>query len=460
MYDFQKSTWLFKYKRTKIDESKCLIEYDPSYRIMWYVAFNYEPKVFKDVPLDTLSFEEFYNFMKERDKEKRSMFFELFHNMSYGQTYLFEMDKAKHLAEVLGFLLYAPFVQQFVFMIGDGSNGKDSMFDAFYRSIILPIPSTNTVYDLEVDKFIASSLVGVGQNICSETETGTLTRSSVLKQLTGSEYQTIEEKGVDKYTGYMNCKLLFAANNKEQLKFRDTSMGFRRRINMYECFYQWDKYKRFLKTYPDSYDTSYSSTEELKKGDSMEEFFLTAMYGVKMATNNFTKPFSFTFNDYDFKEYAEIDEDFVAAIAKLNIYKVRSTFLTACKDPSYANTLFFSEERINLRNDFDDMDGFMAFKQNENYLKVMAEALKYNPRANPEEGEYPLDPWFLNHSFFIRTDFLFDVYGSSEMKKTGFTINLKRSFPKCDIEKLYANQTYILVHFDVSGDLRIDVKGV
>lgn len=179
-----------------------------------------------------------------------------------------------------------------------------------------------------------------------------------------------------------------------------------------------------------------------------------------MATNNFTTPFFFTYNDYDFEEYADVDNEFIDAVTKINIRKMHNAFAVTCKDPSYASTLFFSENRINLKNDSDEVDGFMAFKNSKNYLEIMKEALKYNPGANPEEGEYPFDPWLMTHSFFVRTDFLYDILNFSGMKKTGFTINLKRSYPRSDIEKLYGNFTYILVHFDGDGNLKINSKGL
>ena len=466
VYDFATSSWLFKYEKVKIDDSKYLITYPNKYRIMWFINQDYAPHLFENIPLSSLSFEEFVQYMKVEDEEKtsdpkkKSMFFELLYNMSYDEEAKFNLHKCLHLAEIFGYLLYAPFVQQFVFFVGDGSNGKDSIFDAFFRDLIVPIPAGNNIMDLENDKFVLGSLVGVGQNICSETETSTITRSAILKQLTGSQFQTIEEKGVDKYTGYMNCKFVFAANNREQLKFKDTSTGFRRRINMYECFYQWDKWKNFLKLYPGTYDTTYLRSEELRQNDGFEEFLLTAMYGIKSATNNFTAPFNFTENDYEFKEYADLDEDLIKKIKNISIQDVRLFFdVRSNEDPEYGLTIFYSTDGQPLYKD-TGRSGYMEGRKKDSYINIISKSLFYRDLTTEQmnEGEIPMDHWFFEgNEFFIRMDFFYDVIRPG-MTRTKFTVDLKKNFPNCVTRRIQNNVNYIKCNFDTNGYLILENK--
>ena len=152
-------------------------------------------------------------------------------------------------------------------LIGAGQNGKNSLFDGCFTNRVVPIPASNDLESIENDRFITGALENKAHNIFLESTTvaKTYAESKVIKALTGSMYQTVESKGIQKYSGIINCKYIFAANDQDKLKFGDTTVGFRRRINMFEIFYQWDKEKRFLSR-GDYYDTTFSdSLSELKR---------------------------------------------------------------------------------------------------------------------------------------------------------------------------------------------------
>lgn len=472
VYDFKADDWLFRYETTEIegDGSKKLISYSPDWRIMWYInrdftpvtmavdengKFHAEEKEEKEgrvSPLE-LSFEEWIDFMKDLDETRRSRFFELFWNMSYGADYRFSESKAEHLAEIFGFLVYPSFVQNFVFFVGDGSNGKDSMFDGFFREMIRPIPVANSVSSLEEDKFVIGSLVGASQNISSETETSVLRKSAVLKQVTGSQYQTIEEKGVDKYTGYLNCKFVFSANRKEQLKFGDSSVGFRRRINMYECFYQWDKAKRYLSLMKGTYDTGYNDLSELREGDSLWEFFYTCMHGVSLATKGFTERFSFTENDFNASEYAEEDETFRTTIEGLSVSQFRTHVKMDLGDLDY---MFVTEDGNSLYRDKGSKShfAFMDYYPKKSYREALIDSLTYNDKATEENGQQPIGQYFLDNNIYVSIWALLEIcdyHGT----KTKFTQDLKKSYPNCRIRRFGANRPYVLCSFGADGKLVI-----
>ena len=472
VYDFKADDWLFKYETTEIqgDGSKKLICYSPDWRIMWYInrdftpvsmavdengRFHAEEKEEKEgrvSPLE-LSFEEWINFMKTLDDTRKSRFFELFWNMSYGADYKFNESKAEHLAEIFGFLVYSSFVQNFVFFVGDGSNGKDSMFDGFFREMIRPIPVANSVSSLEEDKFVIGSLVGASQNISSETETSVLRKSAVLKQVTGSQYQTIEEKGVDKYTGYLNCKFVFSANRKEQLKFGDSSVGFRRRINMYECFYQWDKAKRYLSLMKGTYDTGYNDLAELREGDSLWEFIYTCMLGIRLATKGFTERFSFTENDFNASEYAEEDETFKSTIENLSVSQFRTHVKMDLGDLDY---MFVTEDGNSLYRDKGSKShfAFMDYYPKKSYKEALIDSLTYNNNATEENGQQPIGQYFLDNNVYVSIWSLLEICDYNGTK-TKFTQDLKKSYPNCRIRRFGANRPYVLCAFGADGKLII-----
>ena len=123
---------------------------------------------------------------------------------------------------------------------------------------------------IETDKFMSGALENRAHNIYLETSQKTKEfDSQVLKNITGSMYQTIECKGIQKYSSIINCKHVFAANDQAKLKFSDTTHGFRRRINVYEIWYRWDSQKRYLKR-GDYYETSFSDSLKEIKSDILE----------------------------------------------------------------------------------------------------------------------------------------------------------------------------------------------
>jgi hypothetical protein len=452
VYDFRNDRWLFRYEKYStsynMEDTKAtkeIIWYDPKWYIGWNFKRNFTPKglgvdengemtVTDDEseerisPLN-LSFEEYIELLRQMDKKKKNLFFELFYNMAHDENNQFSMKKAKHLAEVLGFMTMRSFSQYFVFLIGDGGNGKDSLFDGFFKGRIEPPVATNSLEAIEEDKFVVASIAKAPMNIRSECEQGTIKKSETLKQLTGTEFQTVEEKGVNKYSGYINCKFIFSANNKEQLKFNDASAGFMRRINMYELFYQYDSDKSFMKK-GDYYDTTYENAMEFRdrEGDSLWSFYYMCMFGIKIGTNGYKRPFTFKdevgnkLNDYN-SSYIDIDTSVEDAMKKMKLVN------------------------IDMYNRMNSDDAFML-SENGRQLYKEKDFIYWYTNANKENAVSLMlkdeDCSYVNeHEVFISVSALLRITGLS-ITQNLFTSNLKKLYKNCIMRKCTDNKNYIL----------------
>ena len=333
VYDFKNNKFLFKYDIITVNEiNNRVYQYDPEYTILWYMNFNFEP--LSEINIMDIELEDYLDVLhtleeihKDEPQESiaKNLCFELVWNMSHDQMDQFDKEKFQHLCEVLGYLVDPTFVQKFVMFIGAGRNGKNSLIDGCFTNKVIPMPTQNSMATIEEDKFITGTLENKYHNIYLETdEKGvSLASSTQLKQLTGSMYQTIEAKGESRRSGILNCKHLFSANEQEKLKFGDISDGFRRRINMFELFYQYDPELKFMKRNPDYYNTTYSSDLHEMSNNLLNSttFIYLAMFGIKLATKGFTKTFEFSKNDWK-DEYSDIDTELKGKFKALSTDKV------------------------------------------------------------------------------------------------------------------------------------------
>ena len=214
VFDFRTNDWLFKYTITDMPTLfNRIYSYDTRYIIQWYFNFNFEPLPFA---VTDLSLEDFTDFMRTISEEEKNYCFQLLYNMSFNNADRFDKNRFKHACEILGYTILQTFSQNFVLLIGSGQNGKNSLFDGCFTGQILPRPAANDMDSLESDKFITGSLENKSHNIFLETSAKTYVESKMIKALTGSMYQTIESKGIQKYSGVINCKYVFAGNDQEK----------------------------------------------------------------------------------------------------------------------------------------------------------------------------------------------------------------------------------------------------
>jgi len=305
VFDFRTNSWVFKYDITDIPELNNLIyDYDPDKIIAWYLNINFDP-----LPLNISEFslDEFANTIKVMNTENQNYCWQLLYNMSHDEEDKFSLEKFYHLCEIIGFSCCNNFVQSVVLFIGSGSNGKNSLFDGCFTGKVIPRPSSVSLDDIENDRFVTGSLENHWQNIYLETSAKTYTESRVLKNITGSMYQMIEQKGVQKYNSIINTHMIFSGNSQDKIKFSDTTNGFRRRINIYEVYYQWDSKGRFLE-HGDYYNPCFSDDLRELKNDNLNviTYLYFAMYGIARATKNFTQSFKFSRNDWR-TSYSDID---------------------------------------------------------------------------------------------------------------------------------------------------------
>lgn len=307
IYDFAKDEFVLKYNRIYVESiNNTIVLYD-DYIVNWYFNFDFDPFPFK---FSETSFEEFIDIMKQMDEAVgQNLCFELFYNMTHDENHKPSMPRMTHLSQILGYLIYPKFVQMFVMLLGSGQNGKNSLFDGCFSDKVVPKPVSNSIEEIETDRFITGSLEGACHNIYLETTPKAYTTLETLKGLTGTMEQTIQYKGINKYPGIINCRYLFAGNNRSQIRFSDVSNGFQRRMNLFEIYYTWSQDHRFMR-HGDYYPADFSwDLHELKEDITNTMCFIyLAMYGVQSATKNFTRDFMFTFNEWS-DAYSDIDLD-------------------------------------------------------------------------------------------------------------------------------------------------------
>lgn len=429
VFDFDKNDWLFKYKIVSIPQcANKIYIYNSNYVIHWYFNFDFEPL---DIDIKDFSLEEFIELLKDLNKTQKNYCFELLYNMSFDENHVFSLVRFKHLCEILGYTVLQSFSQYFVMLIGAGQNGKNSLFDGCFSNRVIPRVAANSLDDIEADRFIVGSLENHSHNIFLETSAKTYTESKMIKALTGSMLQFAEHKGIDKYSTVVNCKFIFAGNDQEKIKFSDTTNGFRRRINLFEIYYTYDKEKRFLKK-GKYYDTTFSdSLKELKEDVSNTIIYIYfAMYGIMAGTKQFKKNFEFTENDWKMS-YSDIDFSLKDLLESVTIDKI-ANFATEnpvnrdnCKELFYdlsCKKLYNSQSIKKLGIfDYDTMiDKF--FRSEEDYIS-----------------------YFLENDCYINVALLRQI-----IRYTGSAISFSQALKKIygiEIKKLGANAAYVKVGF-------------
>ena len=339
VYNFKNDSWLFAYDKIRIENLNSTIYlYDQAYIITWFINIDFEP-----LPMNINDFEnitDLVEFLKDLDKDNKNYCFELMYNMSHNYDNKFEIEKFNHMCQIIGYLCLQSFSQNFVLLIGSGQNGKNSLIDGCLTSRVIPQPASNDMESIEDDKFVGSSLENRAHNIYLETTPDIKSKSKNLKALTGSMYQQVEEKGVTKHATIINCKYLWAGNDQDKIKFSDNTVGFRRRINLYETWYRWDSKKRFLKT-GDYYDTTFSDDlSEIKTDISNTVLFIyLSMWGIKVGTDNYTHSFKFTKNDWKL-QYTDVNFDLKEKIESLTLKKI-SEWLSVPRNREMAKISFY-----------------------------------------------------------------------------------------------------------------------
>lgn len=437
VYDFKTNKWLFKYTIVVLPAlcNKMYI-YNSEYVIHWYFNFDFEPL---DIDINEFSLEEFIDIIKGINATEENYCFELLYNMSFDINHKFDLKRFEHLCEILGYTVLQSFSQYFVMLIGAGQNGKNSLFDGCFSNRVIPKVAANSLDDIENDKFIVGSLENHSHNIFLETSAKTYTESKMIKALTGSMLQFAEHKGVDKYSTIVNCKYIFAGNDQQNIKFSDTTNGFRRRINLFEIYYTYDKEKRFLKK-GDYYDTTFSDSLKELKGNVANTiiYIYFAMYGIMKGTKNFKRSFEFTENDWKMS-YSDIDFTLKDLIENLTIDKV---------------VAFANENTVNYENCkqlFCDVNGRTL--QNSPTVQKLG-IFNYDDLINKLfKSEEDYTSYFSEYDVYMNISLLrqFVRYAGSGIS---FSQALKKIYNITDFKRMGANAAYIKVGFN-NGRIKV-----
>lgn len=438
VFDFKKNDWLFKYEIVKIKSLRNNIYmYDPKYVIQWYFNFDFDPL---PVSIHDMNLNEFVDMMKETDKESKNYCFELMYNICHDEDHNYSLKRFKHLCEIFGYTCLQSFSQNFVMLIGAGQNGKNSVFDGCFSNRLVPRPSANSLDEIENDRFVTGSLENTCHNIFLETSPKTHTESKMLKALTGSMNQTIQNKGENKYSSFINCKYLFAGNDQEKIKFTDTTTGFRRRINLFEIFYRWDPSKRFMLK-GDYYDTTFSdSLKEIKEDISNTIVYIYfAMYGIMSATNNFTSNFKFTENDWKLS-YSDIDFDLKEQVENIGPEKIVKFIRANTKNYEDCHFLFYDTAKEKLYE--SKTIKILGYYNFEDMIKMF-------------EDEEAVINYFAENDAYMNVRLLQLIIGDMSSAVT-FSQSLKKLYGIPSYTLLHSNKPYVKVRF-VNNKLKVIV---
>jgi len=105
--------------------------------------------------------------------------------------------------------------QQYVWIYGDGNNGKGALARFLYRvmgpSYCAQQPPT------EGDRFWTSGILGKRLVVFADCNDYNWPTTGLFKSITGGDFVKIEEKGKQPYTAELNCKMLFLSNTAPNL---------------------------------------------------------------------------------------------------------------------------------------------------------------------------------------------------------------------------------------------------
>lgn len=415
------------------------------------ITSNYIPfyKLQQQTMMKLFYSEDYYNNKdnKESSAETRNMFFRLYFNYShiskeYG-NFLFDIEKSNFFSQLLAFLSLRQYKEYLVFLVGGGSNGKDLLIEQMFSKEIAPFGVTyNNLYKLSKSNFVDATLAKSPINVISEVPGGELPSSVVamLKDKTGSEYKTIEPKGVDAYNGQIRCKYILTSNSKEEItvKGEDNNYAWRRRVKVFNCEFTFDPDLKFMKR-GSFLDSTLARNDELTRNKlSYYAFFYLMECGMRDATKNYTKPFAFTYSDIDDTSMTSLQTD-NSKIFNLITRESIAEFIKT-KDEKYLKKCFY-QLKTPLNKD-------PIFAKNvdstKSYKKCLIELFSYKVDEKVlKDTNYSIYPY---HQYFndpdkedesgciqISVSFLYDLVQSQLPKK------LTRQFFTSALNNTYGN---------------------
>lgn len=112
--------------------------------------------------------------------------------------------------------------QQYVWLYGEGRNGKGSIA-RFLTKLLGPAVAWESVPE-ESNRFWTSGILGKRLVIFDDCERYTFPSSGMCKTLTGGSDVRIERKNMPSFTGRLDCKFLFTSNTNPKLSSTEADM--------------------------------------------------------------------------------------------------------------------------------------------------------------------------------------------------------------------------------------------
>ena len=231
---------------------------------------------------------------------------------------------------------------------------------------------------------------------------------------------------------------MFSANEQEKFKFGDISDGFRRRINMFELFYQYDPDLKFMKRNPDYYNTTYSSDLHEMSNNLLNSttFIYLAMFGIKLATKGFTKTFEFSRNDWK-DEYSDIDTEIKGKFKALTTDKFIKWIddLQKSKGPTL-KTMF--------------LDTTLPVPTSLASSKVLEDFGFSSPSGlwKMLKDEELRNDFFTDNAVFVNLKNIKGILGEKVMADKTFAANFKKLFPNAHYIKYSNSDQYVKLKFE------------
>ncbi len=133
------------------------------------------------------------------------------------------------MAEVLGHLLTPTRKHQSAIMLsGDGENGKSTLINLMRALLGRSNVSSETLHDLEENRFRVASLFGKLANLCADIDDRSLRFTSVFKKIVGDDSVAAERKHQHPFDFDPFARLIFSANSPPTPGSDRTHAFFRR----------------------------------------------------------------------------------------------------------------------------------------------------------------------------------------------------------------------------------------
>lgn len=141
----------------------------------------------------------------------------------------FPGDALELAGEMLGYLLVPTRKHQAAFMlVGEGENGKSTFINLTRSFLGRGNVSSETLHDLEENRFRAASLFGKLANLCADIDDRALQYTSVFKKITGDDSLSAERKHQHPFDFDPFARLIFSANTPPAPRNDRTHAFFRR----------------------------------------------------------------------------------------------------------------------------------------------------------------------------------------------------------------------------------------